>query len=920
MEQQTPAADRNWRQYFSKLKTPSQFSKPQLALFILAFALIGYLIYHTFAAAPLIASVQGEQMTPQLASATGANSSISESGSAQVVLASSTTFSNLTKPTLSGSPIVGSTVKVNPGTWSPVPTSYSYAWWRCDSSGNNCIHSPTAPPASQNYYVVLSSDVGYTIRVQVAPNGSWTQSVSTVPSAAVTAATVTKTFGRTAIGGSWTGGLNANDRFVQKFSLSDNAQVSKLTYYVKGDGTASQVAKAIIYADSSGSPTALMGQGSEVTVRGGQAAGWVSFPFANTISLTPGNYWIGLIRGDTASTIDVATDKSGGTEAFAPDTYSDGAMNPFGTVKGTSTYSLSGYATYTVGSSTSTSPTKIVSDSTASNGQEMELLNNDTLASSFNLPSTAASITVMAKADLCSGVGAAMTASVDGAQLINTTVNATSLTAYSANTNLAAGTHTLTISYTNDTSASTCDRNLYVDVTNFFGPNVSPAPTVSLSVSPSSITSGQSATLTWSSTNASSCTASGAWSGSKATSGSLSTGALSQTSTYTLTCTGSGGTATAGTTVTVTSVTTGQIPGVGTLDWGSNYSYQTNLNKYAVLGLSGGSESKASLYPNQTTIGYVSAAATESYWVGVNNTDAAANDWYLHCADGSLIHNQVYTSEMLLDPAYASYQSAFVSQTQNFISKYGLKGVFIDEFNSDASARHPLCASGVKANYPFYNKAGQVVIADPAAWQAAMLSWIKTVGSALKSHGDYVEVNGAAGGTVTGWDDTGAKTKAWMASYAPYVSNAAVEYWMEGNTTYLRSNGTSAWYKNWDTWEALAEYVQGLGIDFSGVEHYPSGSCTNMQWQRYTRASFLLAWSGKAHSTWQTMGNRCNTWTSVTAYNPGLPTGARTHAAAGVWQRNFQNGTVVINTNATPVTVSVNSKSYTIGATDALLL
>jgi hypothetical protein len=50
--------------FFNKLKHPSQFSKPQLAIFILAFALIGYLIFKTFAAAPLLASLQAESMTP----------------------------------------------------------------------------------------------------------------------------------------------------------------------------------------------------------------------------------------------------------------------------------------------------------------------------------------------------------------------------------------------------------------------------------------------------------------------------------------------------------------------------------------------------------------------------------------------------------------------------------------------------------------------------------------------------------------------------------------------------------------------------------------------------------------------------------------------------------------------------------------
>lgn len=83
---------------------------------------------------------------------------------------------------------------------------------------------------------------------------------------------------------------------------------------------------------------------------------------------------------------------------------------------------------------------------------------------------------------------------------------------------------------------------------------VTPAPTVNITANPTSIANGTSSTLNWSSTNATSCTASGAWSGTKATSGSQSTGNLTSSKTYTLTCTGAGGSASDSATVTVASV------------------------------------------------------------------------------------------------------------------------------------------------------------------------------------------------------------------------------------------------------------------------------------------------------------------------------------------------------------------------------
>ena len=80
-------------------------------------------------------------------------------------------------------------------------------------------------------------------------------------------------------------------------------------------------------------------------------------------------------------------------------------------------------------------------------------------------------------------------------------------------------------------------------------------PTVTLAASPAQVDSGASATLSWSSTNADACTASGAWSGDKATSGSESTGPLTADSTFTLTCSGAGGSAADSVTVQVTAAT-----------------------------------------------------------------------------------------------------------------------------------------------------------------------------------------------------------------------------------------------------------------------------------------------------------------------------------------------------------------------------
>lgn len=92
----------------------------------------------------------------------------------------------------------------------------------------------------------------------------------------------------------------------------------------------------------------------------------------------------------------------------------------------------------------------------------------------------------------------------------------------------------------------------------------SPPPVVSLTASAGSVTVGGNVTLTWSAQNADSCTASGGWSGSRATSGTVSSGALSSNTTFTLACTGPGGSRDA--TVTVATVAAQRSGGGGAVD------------------------------------------------------------------------------------------------------------------------------------------------------------------------------------------------------------------------------------------------------------------------------------------------------------------------------------------------------------------
>jgi len=99
----------------------------------------------------------------------------------------------------------------------------------------------------------------------------------------------------------------------------------------------------------------------------------------------------------------------------------------------------------------------------------------------------------------------------------------------------------------------------------------SSVPTLSLSVDQSSIQGGQGVRLTWSSAGASACTASGGWSGSEPTSGNaVAVGPLAATTTFTLTCSGPGGTSVPkSVTVTVTPINSTSGGGGGAFDFRS---------------------------------------------------------------------------------------------------------------------------------------------------------------------------------------------------------------------------------------------------------------------------------------------------------------------------------------------------------------
>jgi alpha-tubulin suppressor-like RCC1 family protein len=83
---------------------------------------------------------------------------------------------NTSLPVISGSAGQGQTLTATNGSWDNSPASYTYQWARCDSEGENCTNILSA---TDNSYVIVVGDVGFTINVTVTatnPYGSTAES------------------------------------------------------------------------------------------------------------------------------------------------------------------------------------------------------------------------------------------------------------------------------------------------------------------------------------------------------------------------------------------------------------------------------------------------------------------------------------------------------------------------------------------------------------------------------------------------------------------------------------------------------------------------------------------------------------------------------------------------------------------------
>jgi hypothetical protein len=123
--------------------------------------------------------------------ATNADGKASATSAPSEVIGSATGPTNTVKPAVSGSPVVGETLRVTNGSWTPAPSSYTRQWQRCAADATGCVNISGATGAT---YGVRSADVGHRLRALVTAHssGGATTAVSNA-SGTVTSTTTTVT-------------------------------------------------------------------------------------------------------------------------------------------------------------------------------------------------------------------------------------------------------------------------------------------------------------------------------------------------------------------------------------------------------------------------------------------------------------------------------------------------------------------------------------------------------------------------------------------------------------------------------------------------------------------------------------------------------------------------------------------------------
>jgi len=193
--------------------------------------------------------------------------------------------SNTVLPAITGTAAVGQTLTTSNGTWTENPTSFTYEWLRCPSSGGSADGSDCASiGVSTSTYAVATGDVGFTLRSRVTAVNSDGQAKAvsnatavvgpqagppnTAPPTISGTASVGSTL--TANPGTWTGtSITFTYQWRQCDAAGDNCTsitgATNSTYVIASGDAGHTIRVAVTGTDATGPNTVTSAQTSTVT-------------------------------------------------------------------------------------------------------------------------------------------------------------------------------------------------------------------------------------------------------------------------------------------------------------------------------------------------------------------------------------------------------------------------------------------------------------------------------------------------------------------------------------------------------------------------------------------------------------------------------------------------------------------------------
>jgi hypothetical protein len=159
----------------------------------------------------------GVTLRVRVTASNSGGSAVAASAPTAVVTAPAVPNSTLL-PTISGSPVVATTLTASTGTWSGSPTAYAYQWIRCNASGGTCS---AISAATASTYTVATADASSTLRLNVmATNSAGTATATSAATSVVQAAPT----GSNLYGAWWAFDSPFNSLIPPTVSIDQNSQ------------------------------------------------------------------------------------------------------------------------------------------------------------------------------------------------------------------------------------------------------------------------------------------------------------------------------------------------------------------------------------------------------------------------------------------------------------------------------------------------------------------------------------------------------------------------------------------------------------------------------------------------------------------------------------------------------------------------